>query len=131
MSSNHNHGSTGSIRPGVPAIPPSVIIQQPHQRSSDHVPPTTRELRRFLERKRYLELGLELTMNTREAADYLGMHQKTIERMARDGEIPAHPASGVRRKTWKLYPSELDAWLRARVSSRRHPCSPNGEDTIQ
>jgi excisionase family DNA binding protein len=126
-----NQGSTRSIHSSVSATPPSVINPQLHQRSSEYVPPTTRELQRFLERKRYLELGHELPMNTREAAAYVGMHPKTVEKMAREGEIPAHPMSGVVRKTWKFFPSELDAWLHARVSSRRHPCSPNGEDKVQ
>jgi len=54
-------------------------------------------------------------MTTTEAARYVGFHAKTVERMARAGEIPAHPVSGVRRKTWRFYPSELDAWLRARI----------------
>lgn len=93
--------------------------------------PTARELQRFLERRRAQELGYELPINTVEAADYVGLHPKTVERMARAGEIPAHPASGVRRKTWKFYSSELDAWLRGKVNSSRRPCSPNGEDTIQ
>lgn len=129
MSSNQ-----GSKRPhhhDVTALPPSVVNQQPQEPSPKFVPPTSRELQRFIERKRYQELGYELPMNTAEAAAYLGLHQKTVERMARDGELPAHPASGVRRKTWKLYPSELDAWLRGKVSSRRHPCSPNGKDNVQ
>lgn len=89
------------------------------------------DAQRFLERQRAQALGYELPLNTREAAAYVGLHWKTVERMARFGEIPAHPVSGVRRKTWKYYPSELDAWLRARVNSTRRPCSPNGKDTIQ
>jgi len=70
-------------------------------------------------------------MNTKEATLYVGFHNKTVERMARDGDIPAHPASGVRRHTWKFYPSEHDAWLRGKVSSHRHPCSRNGKEQIQ
>jgi excisionase family DNA binding protein len=89
------------------------------------------EAQRFLERQRAQALGHELPLNTKEAAAYVGLHPKTVERMARAGEIPAHPVSGVRRKTWKYYPSELDDWLRARVNSFGRPCSPNGKDTIQ
>jgi hypothetical protein len=48
--------------------------------------------------------------------------------MARAGEIPAHPASGVHRTTWRFFATELDAWLRAKVNSPRRPCSPNGKD---
>ena len=111
-------------------MPPSTT-NQPDQTASVHIPPASRELQRFIERKRYQELGYELPMNTKEAAAYVGFHWKTVERMARAGEIPAHPVSGVRRKTWKYYASELDVWLRGKVSSRRHPCSPNGKDKIQ
>lgn len=112
-------------------VPPSVVNQQPKELNTKYVPPTSSELQRFIERKRYQELGYELPMNSKEASAYLGLHQKTVERKARDGEIPAHDASGVYRKTWKFYPSELDSWLRAKVSSPRHPRSPNGEETIQ
>lgn len=99
--------------------------------SAAAISPTSHDLSRFLERQRAQELGFELPLTTGEAAVYVGLHQKTVERMARMGEIPAHPVSGVRRKTWKLYATELDAWLRAKVNSPRHPCSPNGKDTIQ
>jgi excisionase family DNA binding protein len=92
------------------------------------VPPTPHELTRFIERRRAQKLGFELPLTTREAADYIGFHPKTVERMARAGDIPAHPVSGARRKTWKFYASELDAWLRAKVNSLRHSCSPNGKD---
>jgi excisionase family DNA binding protein len=126
-----NHGRKRHTTLDASTLPPSIVNQQPQELFPKHVPPTSRELQRFIERKRYQELGYELPMNTAEAAAYLGFHQKTVERMARDGELPAHPASGVRRKTWKLYPSELDAWLRGKVSSRRHPCSPNGKDKVQ
>lgn len=98
---------------------------------STHVAPNAHEVQRFLDRKRYQELGYELPMTTREAAAYVGMHWKTVEKKAREGTIPAHPVSGVHRKTWKFYASELDAWLRGQVSSPRHPCSPNGKDKIQ
>jgi excisionase family DNA binding protein len=110
-------------------VPPSVLNQDPHDQ--DDGAPTPRDIQRFIERRRARELGYELPLNTREAALYVGLHYKTVERMARDGQIPAHPASGVRRHTWKFYASELDAWLRGRVSSQRHPCSPNGKDIVQ
>jgi len=94
------------------------------------VVPTNADLSRFLERRRAQKLGFELPMNTEETAAYVGYHPKTVERMARTGEIPAHPVSGVRRKTWKFFPSELDAWLRSKVNSRRYPCSPDGKDSV-
>lgn len=126
-----NEPSTRPHFTGTAVLPPSVIYQDPEQHPETQVPPTNRELQRFIERRRYLELGHELPMNSREAAAYIGYHPKTVVKMARQGEIPAHPASGVRRHTWKFYATELDAWLRAKLSSSRHPCSPNGKDTVQ
>lgn len=108
-----------------------MVNQQPHEPATTPVPTDPHDLRRFHERRRARELGYELPLNTEEAAAYLGYHPKTVQRMARNGEIPAHPASGVRRKTWKFYAFELDTWLRAKLSSPRHPCSPDGKDTIQ
>jgi excisionase family DNA binding protein len=116
---------------GVAAEPPFAVKQRQPKSRVEIASPTSRDLTRFTERCRALDLGYELPLNTREAADYVGFHPKTMERMAREGEVPAHPASGVLRKTWKFYPSELDTWLRAKVNSPRHPCSPNGKDTIK
>lgn len=96
---------------------------------TETISPTGHDLTRFIERRRAQRLGYELPLTTREAANYIGFHPKTVERMARAGEIPAHPASGVRRRTWKFYPSELDSWLRGKVHSVRRPCSPDGKDT--
>jgi len=109
---------------------PAVESRRP-QPSATISTPTPRDLSRFTERCRARDLGFELPLNTREAAGYVGLHPKTVERIARMGEIPAHPVCGTRRKTWKYYPSELDAWLRAKVDSSRHPCSPDGKDTKQ
>jgi excisionase family DNA binding protein len=47
----------------------------------------------LIERRRAQELGYELPLSTREAANYIGFHPKTVERMARKGEILAHPVS--------------------------------------
>ena len=101
------------------------------QHEGAHVSPTAREQLRFLERRRAQKLGYELPLNLTEAAAYVDMHRKTVASMARNGEIPAHPVSGTRRITWKFYASELDAWLRHRLSSACHPCSPDGKDTVQ
>lgn len=104
---------------------------QPTEYLSPSARTCSREAERFFERRRALALGLEMPLTTREAAVYVGLHPKTVERMARFGEIPAHPASGVRRKTWRYYASELDLWLRARLHSTCRPCSPDGKDRIQ
>lgn len=110
--------------PKPPTITPPVRIK-----TTKRVSPTNAELSRLVERRRAQELGHELPLYTEEAAAYIGFHPKSVERMARLGEIPAHPVSGVRRKTWRFYRPELDSWLRARVISARYPCSPDGKDS--
>lgn len=85
------------------------------------ISPSPRDLSRLIERRRAQKLGVELPLTTQEAAAHLGLHPKTVERMARAGEIPAHPVSGVRRRTWKFYSSELDSWLRARIGESAVP----------
>lgn len=48
-------------------------------------------------------------------AQFVGMHPKTLERLARRGTVPAHPlGEGSRRKRWRFLISELDIWLRTR-----------------
>jgi excisionase family DNA binding protein len=64
----------------------------------------------------------ERFLDAQEAAQFLGLHPRTVQRLAREGIIPAHPiGNGVRRR-WRFLLSELDAWLRDRVHSPRHPC---------
>lgn len=126
FSTVRNNATPLSIASLSPNLPTSIAQPQDSQ-----VAPTARELLRFLERRRAQELGCELPLNLEEAAAYVDVHRKTIARMARNGEIPAHPVSGTQRKTWRFYASELDAWLRNRLSSDCHPCSPDGKDTVQ
>jgi excisionase family DNA binding protein len=68
--------------------------------------------------------GLEAFVQCREAANFLGLHCKTVERYARQGLLPAHPATGRHRRRRRFLISELDVWLRSRVISACHPCSP-------
>src|SRR5512142_1436505 len=102
-----NHGSKRPTITDASTLPPSIVNQQPQELSPKHVPPSPRELQRFMERKRYQELGYELPMNSKEAAAYIGYHQKRSSvwrAMEKSPRIPLH----VRRKTWKFYASELD-----------------------
>ena len=46
-----------------------------------------------------------------EAAEYLGLDDKTITRWARQGYLPAHPLGEGKRKFWRFYKSELDNWI--------------------
>ena len=58
-------------------------------------------------------IALEPVWDCNQAAQFLGLHPKTVKRMARAGEIPGCRLG----RRWIFRPSELDALLRARVSS--------------
>jgi excisionase family DNA binding protein len=90
-----------------------------------------RSAERFLERRQAQALGHEVPLLSEEAAVYVGFKPKTMQRWARGGTIPAHPVSGVHRKSWRFYASELDAWLHQQVNSPRRPCSPDGKEEIK
>jgi Helix-turn-helix domain len=113
------------------AFPPSAVNQTPNQASTTHIPPTSRELSRFLEYRHAREVGFELPLSAREAAAYVGLNRKEIESMARKGKIPGHPAAGRYRKAWMFLPSELDVWLCMTIGSISDTPSLNGKDTIQ
>ena len=52
------------------------------------------------------------------AAEYLGIDPRTATRWARAGYLPAHPLGEGKRKFWRFYEHELDAWLAARTNQR-------------
>ena len=53
-------------------------------------------------------------------AQFVGMHPKTLERLARKGTVPGHPVGeGNHRKRCRFLISELDTWLRARKGQIR------------
>ena len=55
----------------------------------------------------------EPLLNSREASSLLRMHYKTLERRARNGEVPAYQITG----RWYFRASELDGWLKSQVNS--------------
>jgi excisionase family DNA binding protein len=55
-----------------------------------------------------------------EAALFLSISRKTLTRLARQGQIPAHPLGDGVRKSWRFLKSELDTWMHARVNSKSH-----------
>ena len=60
----------------------------------------------------------ERVLNTDEAAALLQIHPKTLQKMAREGTVPAFRIGDL----WRFRASALDAWLRSGVSSNRHSC---------
>jgi excisionase family DNA binding protein len=57
--------------------------------------------------------AFEPLLNLQEAASVLGMHWKTLERMARDRKVPAFKVG----KRWKFRLTSLNAWLEDGLNS--------------
>jgi excisionase family DNA binding protein len=67
----------------------------------------------------------EYFVDASEIALMLGLDEKTIQRKAREGTIPAYQYGEGPRKTWRFLPSEVHEWMRSRVHSESHPCRSN------
>ena len=63
----------------------------------------------------------EPPVDSEEGAKFLGIHPKTLQKMARKGEIPGYRIGTL----WKFRISQLDEWLRSRVTSQSHSCREN------
>ena len=48
--------------------------------------------------------------------EYLGLDPRTVTRWARTGYLPAHPMGEGKKKFWRFYVHELDAWLAAQTN---------------
>jgi len=62
-------------------------------------------------------------VSAEKAADYLELSPRTLNQKAREGEIPAYPYGDGDRKTWRYKISELDNWMKNRVTSKRRSSS--------
>ena len=63
---------------------------------------------------------IESYVDCERAAEFLSVDRKTIQRLSREGRIPAHPVlTGARkgRTTWRYKLSELDEWARTQQHS--------------
>jgi excisionase family DNA binding protein len=65
-----------------------------------------------------LAMSFERVLNTEEAAALLQIHPKTLQRMARQGVVPAFRIGDL----WRFRASSLDQWLRAGLCSKSHSC---------
>jgi len=57
--------------------------------------------------------NFEPLLNSEQAAKLLAIHPKTLQKMARQGIVPAVRLGDL----WRFRASELDVWVRSRVSS--------------
>jgi excisionase family DNA binding protein len=60
-----------------------------------------------------MQLEFEPLVDSHEAAKLLGIHPKTLQRMARRGDVPAIRIG----KFWRFRVSELDTWIASVVNS--------------
>jgi len=63
---------------------------------------------------------IESYVDCERAAEFLSVDRKTVQRLSREGRIPAHPVlTGARkgRTTWRYKLSELDEWARTQQHS--------------
>jgi excisionase family DNA binding protein len=62
-------------------------------------------------------MSCEPLISAERAAQLLGVHPKTVKRLAGDGLIP-----GMRiGKLWRFRESVLDSWMSAQLNSNGHP----------
>jgi excisionase family DNA binding protein len=59
------------------------------------------------------EIDFEKVLDSREAAALLGIHPKTLQRLARSRKVPAIRIG----KSWAFRASALDNWLRTQLAS--------------
>ena len=67
-----------------------------------------------------LSTNFEPYVDSKQAAVFLAFDWKKVQKLSREGKIPAHPVlSGPRsrRTTWRYKLSELDEWARAQRHS--------------
>jgi excisionase family DNA binding protein len=62
--------------------------------------------------------AFERVLNTDETAALLQIHPKTLQRMARQGIVPAFRIGDL----WRFRASSLDQWLRSGLCSKSHSC---------
>jgi hypothetical protein len=63
---------------------------------------------------------LEPYVDSKQAAVFLAFDWKKVQKLSREGKIPAHPVlsgSRSRRTTWRYKLSELDQWARTQRNS--------------
>jgi excisionase family DNA binding protein len=68
-------------------------------------------------------MNYEGLIDAEAASRLLGIHPKTVKRLAAAGVIPAMRIG----RLWKFRASALDDWMAAQLKSSGHPCPEKGE----
>lgn len=56
-------------------------------------------------------------LDSRQAAEYLRISPKKLQRLARSHSVPAYGIGNGHRKMWRFRRSEIDYWMRTEVHS--------------
>ena len=62
--------------------------------------------------------ALNRPLTPAEAAEFLGLDDKTVTRWARQGYLPGHPLGEGKRKFWRFLESELSDWMASKTNQR-------------
>lgn len=77
-------------------------------------------------RRKMSSLPAEPYVDAQKAASFLGVASKTLNELARKGEVPAYQwGLGNQRRTWRFKLSELDSYMKSKVGSSGRPPLPN------
>ena len=68
--------------------------------------------------KDIISTDFEPVLDSKAAAGLLKIHPKTLQKMAREGRVPAFRVADL----WRFRASELDTWLRTDVRFDSHSC---------
>jgi excisionase family DNA binding protein len=69
-------------------------------------------------------MEFEALIDADRAGQMLGIHPKTVQKMAREGKLPAIRIG----KYWRFRLSQLDTWLRSEVNSAPALCVPPNKE---
>ncbi len=78
----------------------------------------------FKKREPVLGVSFEPLLDAERAARLLEIHPKTLQRMARLGQVPAVRIG----RYWRFRASDLDGWVKAGVNCHRYAYRPDTED---
>jgi hypothetical protein len=65
---------------------------------------------------------LEQFVEAEQAAPFVDISPRHLKKLAREGQVPAHPRGDGQRRRWLFLLSELDSWMRGRINSPCDPC---------
>jgi excisionase family DNA binding protein len=69
---------------------------------------------------------VEPYVDSGKASAFLGVASRTLNEMARKGEVPAYQwGLGSQRRTWRFKLSDLDSYMKSKVGSSGRPPLPN------